>query len=60
VQQCRFHWSQAYQPFPTKSTHFPEEPEKANAGGSAPDMPTSARCRMARKHVEPPQIGKSK
>ena len=37
-----------------------EKAEKAKAGGSAPDLPTSARCRMARKQVEPPQTGKSK
>jgi hypothetical protein len=37
-----------------------EKAEKAKAGGSAPDMPTSAKCRMARKYVEPPQIGKCK
>jgi hypothetical protein len=37
-----------------------EKAEKAKAGGSAPDMPTSARYRMARQYVEPAQIGKCK
>ena len=40
--------------------HSIEKAENAKAGGSAPDMPTSARCRMARKPVEPPPTGKSK
>src|SRR2546426_8655840 len=35
-------------------------PKKPRPVCNGPDMPTSARCRMARKHVEPLPTGKSK
>src|SRR5437870_561849 len=35
-------------------------PKKPMPPCNVTDMPTSARCRMARKHVEPPPTGKSK